>query len=132
MIVHGCNCFCIFGAGIAKQIRERFPAAYDADLATEKGDAGKLGTCSYAVCPTSSGSVVVVNAYTQFGFAYGRTVVDYDAIESCFEWVAQQFAGERIGVPRIGAGLAGGAWPIIANIIQRELVGEDITLVELP
>ncbi|RYF46165.1 MAG: phosphatase, partial [Cytophagaceae bacterium] len=28
VIVHGCNCFCQMGAGIAKTIKQVFPAAY--------------------------------------------------------------------------------------------------------
>lgn len=31
VIVHGCNCFCNMGAGIAKQIKNTFPEAFDAD-----------------------------------------------------------------------------------------------------
>ena len=27
LIIHGCNCFCSMGAGIAKSIREIFPEA---------------------------------------------------------------------------------------------------------
>jgi len=42
----------------------------------------------------------------------------------------RQFAGRRIGYPRIGAGLAGGDWQRIAAIIDEELAGEDHTLVE--
>ncbi len=49
VIIHGCNCFCTMGAGIAKAIREQYPAAYEADLATEKGNRGKLGSYSSAV-----------------------------------------------------------------------------------
>ena len=38
VIVHGCNCFCAMGAGIAKSIRRAFPQAYEADLKTRKGE----------------------------------------------------------------------------------------------
>ena len=48
VIIHGCNCMCEMGAGIAKVIRSRFPEAYEADLKTEKGSRDKLGTISYA------------------------------------------------------------------------------------
>ena len=47
VIVHGCNCFCTMGAGIAKTIKQKFPTAYQADLATIKGDKTKLGAVSY-------------------------------------------------------------------------------------
>lgn len=32
VIIHGCNCFNTFGAGIALQIKRIFPDAYEADL----------------------------------------------------------------------------------------------------
>ena len=31
VILHGCNCFSTMGAGIAKQIAEKYPEAYRAD-----------------------------------------------------------------------------------------------------
>ena len=48
VIVHGCNCFCTMGAGIAKTIKQKFPAAYEADLQTVNGDKSKLGQISWA------------------------------------------------------------------------------------
>ena len=48
IIIHGCNCFRSFGAGIAKSIKERYPEAYEADLNTGHGDKNKLGHYSYA------------------------------------------------------------------------------------
>ena len=35
VIVHGCNCECIMGGGIAKQIKMSFPPAYKADCDVE-------------------------------------------------------------------------------------------------
>ena len=52
LIIHGCNCFCTMGAGIAKTIKQKFPEAYEADLKTEKGDKAKLGTISWAKAKT--------------------------------------------------------------------------------
>ena len=48
VIVHGCNCQCTMGAGIAKAIKEAFPEALEADKGTTKGDRNKLGTLSTA------------------------------------------------------------------------------------
>ncbi len=45
-------------------------------------------------------------------------------------WIKKHYPGRRIGLPKIGAGLAGGDWPTIAAIIEEELAGEDVTLVE--
>ncbi len=63
VIIHGCNCFCEMGAGIAKGIKLYFPEAYKADLATAKGDRTKLGTVSCAEITTEKGSLIVVNGY---------------------------------------------------------------------
>jgi O-acetyl-ADP-ribose deacetylase (regulator of RNase III) len=130
IIVHGCNCFCTMGAGIAKGIKANFPAAFVADLATVKGDLTKLGTCTFAEIDRDGAPLVVVNAYTQFDHRGSGPKVDYDAVRSCFRWIKEQHSGKRIGLPKIGAGLAGGDWARIAGIIEDELAGEDVTLVE--
>ena len=134
VILHGCNCWCEMGAGIAKAIRHNFPEAYRADLETTPGDPGKLGTCSFASSPVEGGEVDVVNAYIQFNYSKQRedeVLVDYDAVSSCMHWVKERYSGRRIGLPKIGAGLAGGDWNRISRIIDEELEGEDVTLVEL-
>jgi len=130
LIAHGCNCFCTMGAGIAKAVKEVFPAAFQADEATKRGDRAKLGTCSFAEMALETSSLIVVNAYTQFDWRGSGPKVDYAAIRSCMGWIKQHYPGRRIGLPKIGAGLAGGDWPTIAAIIEEELTGEDVTLVE--
>jgi O-acetyl-ADP-ribose deacetylase (regulator of RNase III) len=48
VIVHGCNCFCTMGSGIAKAVKSCFPIAFQVDLKTQKGEKAKLGTYSSA------------------------------------------------------------------------------------
>lgn len=129
VIVHGCNCFHKMKKGLALQVRTAFPDAFTADLKTRYGDRSKLGTFSSAVCPTLTGKVTIVNAYTQFHWrGYGQKA-DYEAIDRAFALIAQSFAELRIGYPAIGAGLAGGDWNQISSIIDRRLHGQDHTLV---
>ena len=130
VIVHGCNCRCRMGAGIAKVIRARFPEAYAADRGTAAGDAGKLGTISTAEVERDGTRFTVVNAYTQDHWRGRGVLADYGAIRAAFAEIKRRFPGTRIGYPRIGAGLAGGDWETIAAIIEKELAGEDHTLVE--
>ncbi len=125
VIVHGCNCFCDMGAGIAIGIKTEFPEAFEADLKTKSGDHSKLGTISYA----KTGNVTVVNAYTQFNWRGSGRKADYEAIRKSFRLIKNTFSGKRIGYPAIGAGLAGGDWTVISNIIDEELQGEDHTFV---
>lgn len=130
VIVHGCNCQCAMGKGIALSIKQQFPEAYEADLRTPKGDRAKLGTISTAEVVRLPARFTVVNAYTQFHWRGEGVLADYDAIRSAFGVIKRQFAGQRIGYPRIGAGLAKGDWNTIAAIIDEVLKGEDHTLVE--
>jgi O-acetyl-ADP-ribose deacetylase (regulator of RNase III) len=45
-------------------------------------------------------------------------------------WIRESCRGKRIGLPKIGAGLAGGDWSTIEAIIQEELAGENVAIVE--
>jgi O-acetyl-ADP-ribose deacetylase (regulator of RNase III) len=129
VIVHGCNCFCTMGAGIARAIQNEFPEAYAADLVTIKGDRNKLGDFSFATVKHNEHEITIVNGYTQFHFHGQSVLVDYDAIERVFKKVQQKYSGKRIGYPKIGAGLAGGDWERISRIIDQELAGENHSLV---
>ena len=129
VIVHGCNCFCTMGAGIALAIQDEFPEAYAADLVTTKGDRNKLGDFSFATVKRNERQITIVNGYTQFHFHGESVLVDYNAVQNVFKKVKQRFSGKRIGYPKIGAGLAGGDWEKIAKIIDRELAGENHSLV---
>ena len=130
LIIHGCNCFCTMGAGIAKTIKQTFPEAYSADLKTRKGDRSKLGTITWIETQSKFGHLIVVNGYTQFHWKGKEGKVDYAALRQVFRNVKQEFSGLRIAYPAIGAGLAGGNWEIISNIIDEELIGEDHTFVQ--
>lgn len=129
VIIHGCNCFCTMGAGIARAIKTEFPEAYTADTATKKGDRDKLGRFSSTTVTRDGHSITVVNAYTQYHYRGSGNKANYPAIASVMKAIKAAFPGKRIGYPLIGAGLAGGDWSIIAPLIDRALVGEDHTLV---
>jgi O-acetyl-ADP-ribose deacetylase (regulator of RNase III) len=117
VIAHGCNCFCTMGAGVAKQIARSFPEAAAADKNTMPGDRHKLGTVTMG----RRQGLITVNCYTQFEFGGGEDLVDYDALRRCMKILAATFPGKTIGMPHIGAGLAGGDWPRIRKIIEEEL-----------
>jgi len=126
IIVHGCNCFCTMGAGIAKQIKDNFNEAHLVDIQTQYGDKNKLGTITY----TKNTKPIIVNAYSQYKYTRDEVDVDYEAIRSCMKEIKNKFSGKKIGMPLIGCGLAGGAWSIISEIIEEELENEDITIVK--
>lgn len=136
IIVHGCNSYGAMGAGIALQIKNRFPTAYDvyrAEVVRRSPALLELGTITYAeVAPFK----FIVNAVTQASTGSGRQI-SYDAIVECFEKVnqfaheiADRNSGRKLDVffPAIGAGRGGGDWPIIEMIIDRT-VDDDFTKV---
>lgn len=91
VIVHGCNCFCTMGAGIAKTIKQVFPTAYQADKATSLGDKAKLGQYFSAQVEVNGKPLVIINGYTQFDWRGPGCKADYDAIRRVFRqanWIS--------------------------------------------
>lgn len=128
VIAHCANCFCTFGAGIALQIKHALPEAFVADCETKAGDEAKLGSLSFS----QKDGLTVVNLYGQFDFKgrrQGKIDLDYDALRSSLKEMKEKFSGKLIGLPKIGSDLAGGDWTIIEKIIEEEMMGEHVTII---
>lgn len=147
VVTHGCNCFCTMGAGIAPQMAKEFGCDKFKMEQEKPGNFNKLGQIDYEKLywedekrwtpyPDEGGqwtthSLYVVNSYTQYHYNANSKPLDYDALTLCLRKINHQFAGKRVGLPKIGAGLAGGDWERIKNIIQTELADCDVTVVIL-
>lgn len=130
VIIHGCNCFCKMGAGIAKEIARRFPTAYAIDRTTVPGDRGKLGSyTTVGVRNKHGGNLIIVNLYTQYGYGRDRRHFDYDAFRRGLKSLAPNAGDLHIGMPMIGAGLAGGDWDRIKQILEEEFANVNYTVV---
>jgi len=129
VIIHGCNCFRNMSSGIAKAIKEIYPEAFVADFGTVYRDRNKLGTFSHVKVKNKffpEKDVYIVNAYTQytFGRKEGEIYADYEAIRNVMLKVNSFFVNThdtqfKIGMPKIGAGLARGDWEIISSLINE-------------
>jgi O-acetyl-ADP-ribose deacetylase (regulator of RNase III) len=131
VIVHGCNAQGAMRSGVAKVIRAKYPGAYEAYEARHKTRGLRLGDVIWADC----GPHIVANAITQEYYGRdGRRYADYDAIEKAFTSInetalaTQSYSGPRtppppkitaVALPLIGAGLAGGSWKTISEIIEH-------------
>ena len=115
------------GSGIAKQIRSTYPEAYSSYRTEyESGRGLKLGSIIWV----NSKGRLIGNAITQeyYGRDPNRRYCSYGAIRSCMariDGVVSQppwagIFGNRVGMPKIGAGLANGDWDTIAQIIEEE------------
>lgn len=127
VITHGCNCFSTMGAGIAVSMKNVFGCdKFPMELSGPSVE--KLGNIDFKVVDVIP--VTVVNSYTQFhyGRKYGPPL-DYEALTVCMRKINLMFKGKHIGLPQIGAGLAGGNWAKIKKIIQTELKDCNVTVV---
>lgn len=122
ILVHGCNSLGYFNKGIAKQIRDTYPQAYqDYILRFRRGNLF-LGD---VVCTDVAPNLIIVSGITQDSISSDPKIrnVSYNAIEQVFRQVNQlaiQF-GLPVKFPMIGAGLGGGDWDTIAQIIDSTL-----------
>ena len=144
VISHGVNCYATMGAGIAPQMAKAFGCdKFPLEAQQHRGDYNKLGQIDWKVNTHTGGSdefnffefdLAVVNSYTQYGFGLNHEggsarPLDYDALRLCMRKINHQFKGRHVGLPKIGAKLAGGDWEIIKVIIQQELKDCKVTVV---
>ena len=148
VITHGCNCLSNMGAGIAPQMAKAF-GVNTFEMERQGPDIEKLGCIDYKTFVLGENTVwflddyknnknepelTVVNSYTQFKYGKNHTdgvsrPLDYEALTLCMRKINNVFKGKHIGLPKIGAGLAGGDWNRIKSIIQTELKDCDVTVV---
>ena len=122
-IVHGCNAKGVMGSGVALAVKNKYPEAYKA-YRREYDDHGLVlgNVYEFRATPT----LIIWNAITQEGFGQPTRNCSYDAIENCFRLINQSITGswhsnvpEELHIPQIGAGLGGGNWEIIREIIEQ-------------
>lgn len=144
VIAHGCNCFCVQGAGIAAQMAKIFfTLKMPLENIVQKGDWHKLGNIEWHSI-TDKGDwlrisnpndmyandvlVTVINAYTQY--EPGKNL-DYEALTLCMRKINHEFKGKDIGLPWIGCGIAGGDKVRVEQILRQELKDCNVTICEL-
>ena len=131
VIIHGANCFCTMGAGIAREISERYPLCAEIDKLTESGEYMKLGNWT----EFDQGTFLILNCYTQYKMSRGGDVFEYTAFQMILEKILFMYGDKRIGMPYIGMGLAGGNKDSILQMIEWfasevDKTGGEVTLVE--
>lgn len=145
IIVHGCNSKGVMGAGFAKAVKALYPDAYTEykELCDGESYYGIDTLGKIATTPIND-DLYVISAITQKDFGReNKRYVDYDAVEECFHSICKtvyeiaEYRAFRLGqvqnivtsyevlppvhFPMIGAGLGGGDWNIISEIIDRTL-----------
>jgi O-acetyl-ADP-ribose deacetylase (regulator of RNase III) len=114
IIVHVCNAQGVMGSGVALAVRQEYPKVYKA----YKEDPLELGDTQGIMI---NDNLWVINAITQE--FYGRDskrYVSYEAVKKCFTYIFRKFSRHATtSIPKIGAGLGGGDWERILQIIKK-------------
>ena len=141
-ICHQVNCQGRMDSGIAKQIRAKWPAVYDAyhakfqemedEISEMCGgfeyqlDVSEVLLGHMQIVPVSD-KQNVINMFAQQYYGYdGLRYTSYDAFWSCLGEIKEKVPkGRKIGFPKgIGCGLGGANWEIIKTMII-EALGEE-------
>jgi O-acetyl-ADP-ribose deacetylase (regulator of RNase III) len=148
VITHGCNCLSKMGAGIAPQMAKAF-GVDKFEMELWGATIMKLGCIDWQTFVLGQNAMwnledadnkkgekelFVINSYTQMRYGRNHTdgvskPLDYEALTLCMRKINYEFYGHHIGLPKIGAGLAGGDWNRIKQIIQTELKDMKVSVV---
>lgn len=122
IIAHGCNCSGGFGRGIAGIIRAKYPMARDAYMKKYHAEGWELGDMQLV---KTKEEIAILNCGTQqryTGQGKGFCYLDYrgfkEAMEEVFKFAELNVYGTIVAIPRIGAGLAGGDWDRLYDILR--------------
>ena len=124
IIVHGCNAHGVMGSGVALEVKNKWPKAYEEYYLYIRDFKGPKQELLGKIIPyvVDGEDLLIANAITQLDYGRGGTrYVSYNAINTAFESIAKIASGfKSVGIhyPLIGAGLGGGDWAIISDIID--------------
>lgn len=145
-ILHQVNCQGVMGSGVAKQVREKFPAVfryYKARCDEDKKFKEQTGCVRSSLLGLAQicykedylvGQVkdtqVIVNLFAQDNYGYdGNCYTDYDALRKSLQTVNKQFSGEKVAIPYLMAcHRGGGDWNVVSKMIEETLTDCDVTL----
>lgn len=116
---HQVNCRGVMGAGLALQVKQKYPEAFDQYKALcDQFGSGLLGYTQFVACHDGT---IIANMFGQDGYGPGPQT-DMDALDECLSQVAA-FAyrvNASVGFPKLlGCGLAGGNWDEVCDLIDN-------------
>lgn len=125
IVCHQVNCQGVMGAGLAKQIKIRFPRVfmcYREKCRHIKSGAGGVGDVQFCSVVDKAG-YIIANIFGQEGYGQDKPYTDYASLHKAFNTIAKTFPSYTIRIPYLmGCGLGGGSWDTVYQIIQNTLV----------
>ena len=119
-----------WGAGFAREVRKKWPNVEDGFKAWVSEEGGlRLGRVHFIDLGVD---LAIASMVAQHGYgAAPKPRIRYQALEACLEAVRDRAVSRSATVhaPRIGAGQAGGSWPVIEELINDILVRNDVKVI---
>lgn len=124
IICHQVNCRAVMGAGLARQIRDKWPIVFDeyAKVCNPK----KLGDFQVVqVAP----QLYVANLFGQSSFGRDKRQTNYAALGAALFGAMKEHPDATFRVPYgLGCGLAGGNWATVMNLIEEAATAWDVNV----
>lgn len=132
IIVHQVNCKGVMGAGLALQIKNKWPVVFKEytehiKYRFERLKQHPLGSINGTSVSNTSKFLMVYNFYSQDNYGRNDRQTNYEAFEKCLITLNKRFENSKIPIGSIpvyfpygiGCGLAGGDWEIISKMIEK-------------
>lgn len=119
-----------WGGAFARALRDRYPAAQDDFREWVRLGDGSLRLGSVCVSQVAE-DLHVATIVAQHGYGQSRAPrLRYTALREGLRTVAgvASVHGAQVAMPRIGAGQAGGSWPLIRELIEETLTRNGIAV----
>ena len=115
IICHQVNCRAAMGAGLARQIRDKWPVVFDEYVKVCSPE--KLGDFQMVqVAP----QLYVANLFGQSSFGRDKRQTNYAALGTALFRAMKEHPDATFRVPYgLGCGLAGGNWATVLNLIEE-------------
>ena len=119
IILHQANCQGVMGAGLALQLKKKWPVVYT-DYRTKYEQKGLyLGDIIISRVEEKN-DVYVASICSQKFYGRGKVFTDYEYLRKCMKALSTNRM--QIYVPYgIGCGIAGGDWNVVSKIIDEVL-----------
>lgn len=133
-IAHGVNCQGVMGAGIALEVKRRYPEAYNGYVRY----LNRYDPIQYTAVgtmhpyPVPGTNLHILNCFTQVDTAKrrGDVAISYQSIFTSFldaGLYCKENGIKELAIPQVGAGLGGGNWKIIYQLIANALAFYGVT-----
>lgn len=149
VLAHQVNCRGAYGAGLAKQMRDRFPSSAEAYVSVCKtyrncperllGYCQAIGVVDERLKPFrqlflgNPCNRIIVNCFAQLNYGRGKKQTDLKAFRECMDFLSNlrntdengNTVALTVAIPyKMGCGLAGGDWdnevfPLIREVFEK-------------